>query len=55
VKVRDLALGLKHLGEDEGVESKLIAAISPDGTTFQIKGFSWDEEGDTVWIEIEEN
>jgi hypothetical protein len=55
MRTRDLARGLKQLGEDEGVEEKLAVGITPDGTTFQIKGFRWDGEGDTVWIELEEN
>ena len=59
MKVRDLALGLKHLGENEGVEESPVFAILDDATVLSVRSFELErhEDGDgsaTVWLRVEE-
>jgi hypothetical protein len=59
MRTRDLALRLKRLGEDEFAEEAPVVAITPDGTTYQVKAFELeiheDSQSSTVWLKTEEN
>jgi hypothetical protein len=58
VKTRDLALGLKRLGEDEFAEESPVVAIGEDGRTYSVASFELeiheDTQSSTVWLHIEE-